>query len=120
MEALEGELFGLTQLLQSPHACFYLCESPAFVDLHIQTHIYNTRTNCLQIPLILSGIFYASNTSTHISYIDSLFINVSAMTVTGLATVNLSTLTGWQQAIIFIQMLIGSTVSCRLTIAARH
>lgn len=35
------------------------------------------------------------------------------MTVTGLATVNLSTLTPWQQAIIFIQMLIGSTVRMR-------
>jgi NO-binding membrane sensor protein with MHYT domain len=58
----------------------------------------------------MSGIFYASNTSTHISYVDCLFLNVSAMTVTGLATVNLSTLTPWQQAMLFIQMLIGSTV----------
>ncbi|KAF8178668.1 cation transport protein-domain-containing protein [Mycena galopus ATCC 62051] len=61
-------------------------------------------------PLIFSGIFYASNGQYHISYIDALFNCVSAMTVCGLATVDLSALTGWQQAILFVQMCLGSPV----------
>ncbi|KAL0072467.1 hypothetical protein AAF712_000230 [Marasmius tenuissimus] len=61
-------------------------------------------------PLIFSGIFYASNGQNHISYIDSLFNCVSAMTVCGLATVDLSSLTPWQQAILFIQMCLGTPV----------
>ena len=38
---------------------------------------------------------------------------ISCSSVTGLATTNLSTLTGWQQAILFILMLCGSPVSAR-------
>lgn len=45
-------------------------------------------------PLVFSIIFYLSNGKYHISYIDSLFLCVTSMTVCGLATVNLSTLTG--------------------------
>ncbi|TFY57734.1 hypothetical protein EVG20_g8425 [Dentipellis fragilis] len=55
-------------------------------------------------PLIFSGIFYASNGANHIAYIDALFNCVSAMTVCGLATVDLSGLTAWQQVLLFIQM----------------
>lgn len=36
---------------------------------------------------------------------------MSAMTVTGLATVDLSTLSPFQQVILFLQMIIGSLVS---------
>ncbi|KAJ7270035.1 cation transport protein-domain-containing protein [Mycena haematopus] len=61
-------------------------------------------------PLIFSGILYASNGQYHVSYIDALFNCVSAMTVCGLATVDLSSLTGWQQVILFIQMCLGSPV----------
>jgi hypothetical protein len=64
-------------------------------------------------PLIFSGIFYASNGRFHIAYIDALFNSVSAMAVCGLASVDLSSLTGWQQAILFIQMCIGNPV-CQL------
>ena len=60
------------------------------------------------IPLIFSGIFYASNGQFHISFLDSMFLCYSAMTVTGLSTVNLSTLTGWQQVILFLLMIIVS------------
>ncbi|WVQ71233.1 hypothetical protein IAR50_000758 [Cryptococcus sp. DSM 104548] len=60
------------------------------------------------IPLITSGIMYACNTEYHISYIDCLFCCMSAMTVTGLASVNLSTLSVVQQVILFVQMIIGS------------
>lgn len=65
-------------------------------------------------PLIFSGIFYASNGEAHISYIDSLYNCVSAMVVCGLATVDLSSLTPWQQVILFIQMCIGNPVRSNL------
>ncbi|WWC86168.1 uncharacterized protein L201_001041 [Kwoniella dendrophila CBS 6074] len=60
------------------------------------------------IPLITSGIMYAANTEYHIDYVDCLFCCMSAMTVTGLATINLSTLSVFQQVILFVQMIIGS------------
>ena len=62
-------------------------------------------------PLIFSGILYAANTDFHVSYVDCLFNCVSAMTVCGLATVDLSGLTGFQQALLFVQMCMGSPVS---------
>ncbi|EPQ55187.1 hypothetical protein GLOTRDRAFT_111153 [Gloeophyllum trabeum ATCC 11539] len=61
-------------------------------------------------PILFSGILYASNGEYPISYIDALFNCISAMAVCGLATVDLSQLTGWQQAILFIQMCLGSPV----------
>ncbi|KAG0708602.1 cation transport protein-domain-containing protein [Suillus ampliporus] len=61
-------------------------------------------------PLIFSGIFYASNGRYPVAYIDALYNSVSAMTVCGLATVNLSQLTVWQQVMLFIQMCIGNPV----------
>ncbi|THV06206.1 hypothetical protein K435DRAFT_773402 [Dendrothele bispora CBS 962.96] len=73
-----------------------------FYRIHILTFTFT--------PLIFSAIFYASNGQTHISYVDSLFLSVSAMTVCGLATVDLSSLTPWQQVILFIQMCLGSPV----------
>ncbi|KAG2356590.1 cation transport protein-domain-containing protein [Suillus spraguei] len=66
------------------------------------------------MPLIFSGIFYASNGEYPVAYIDALYNSASAMTVCGLATVNLSQLTAWQQVLLFIQMCIGNTV-CSLT-----
>ncbi|KAH9006185.1 cation transport protein-domain-containing protein [Lactarius hatsudake] len=73
-----------------------------FYRLHI---LYFTFT-----PLIFSGIFYASNGRFHIAYIDALFNSVSAMAVCGLASVDLSSLTAWQQTILFVQMCIGNPV----------
>ncbi|KAG1855585.1 cation transport protein-domain-containing protein [Suillus subluteus] len=61
-------------------------------------------------PLIFSGIFYASNGRYPVAYIDALYNSVSAMTMCGLTTVNLSQLTAWQQVLLFIQMCIGNTV----------
>ncbi|EJD07960.1 uncharacterized protein FOMMEDRAFT_164765 [Fomitiporia mediterranea MF3/22] len=61
-------------------------------------------------PLIFSAIFYAANGQFHISYIDALFNCVSASVVCGLATVDLSSLTGFQQALLFIQSALGTPV----------
>jgi hypothetical protein len=66
-------------------------------------------------PLCVSVVFYLCNGRYKISYIDSLFNCVSAMTVSGLATIDLSALTGFQQALLFIQMSIGNTVSTGLS-----
>ncbi|KAG9111667.1 low affinity potassium transporter, partial [Ceratobasidium sp. 392] len=62
-------------------------------------------------PLICAIIFYAANGMYPVPFIDALFNCVSAMTVTGLATVDLSQLTGFQQAILFVQMCIGNPVA---------
>jgi hypothetical protein len=78
------------------------------------------------VPLILSGIFYAADGRYHIresrrpfsrattnriiAYVDCLFLCYSALTVTGLSTVNLSTCTGFQQALLFVQMALGNIV----------
>ncbi|KAG2015589.1 potassium transporter [Coprinopsis cinerea AmutBmut pab1-1] len=61
-------------------------------------------------PLFFSVIFYLSNGEVKISYVDSLFNCVSSMAVCGLATVDLSSLTPWQQVILFIQMCIGNPI----------
>ncbi|KDN40138.1 hypothetical protein RSAG8_08338, partial [Rhizoctonia solani AG-8 WAC10335] len=77
-------------------------ESLNFFRLHV---LFFTFT-----PLISAAIFYAANGQYPISFIDALFNCISAMTVTGLATVDLSQLTGFQQAILFVLMCIGNPV----------
>ncbi|KAH9965508.1 hypothetical protein BC827DRAFT_863004 [Russula dissimulans] len=88
----------------------FLSRSLNFYRLHI---LYFTFT-----PLVFSGIFYASNGRFHIAYIDALFNSVSAMAVCGLASVDLSSLTGWQQAILFVQMCLGNPVCKQIELAA--
>lgn len=61
-------------------------------------------------PLVFSGILYACNGRYHIAYIDCLFLCVTSMTVCGLATVDLSSLTPFQQFLLFAQMCLGSPV----------
>ncbi|GAA5947131.1 hypothetical protein JCM3765_002171 [Sporobolomyces pararoseus] len=64
------------------------------------------------LPLIISAIFYASNgpsPENQIAYIDCLFLCTSALTVTGLNSVELGRLTTWQQFLLFFSMSIGST-----------
>ncbi|GEM06129.1 potassiumion transporter [Rhodotorula toruloides] len=71
------------------------------------------------LPLIASGIFFASNgpsEENQIPYIDALFMCTSAMTVTGLNTVVLSVLTVWQQVMLFLLMTIGSTTFVSLLV----
>ncbi|KAF8704583.1 TrkH potassium transport family, partial [Rhizoctonia solani] len=68
------------------------------------------------IPVISAAIFYASNGSTKISYLDSLFMCASAMTTSGLNTVNLSTTTVWQQVILAFLMFIGNSTSISLVV----
>ncbi|CAL1696758.1 unnamed protein product [Somion occarium] len=62
----------------------------------------------LIVPLISAVIFWAANGRFHIPFIDALFLCYSALTVTGLSTINLSTCTAFQQAILFFLMCIGN------------
>ncbi|RPD81556.1 TrkH-domain-containing protein [Lentinus tigrinus ALCF2SS1-7] len=59
-------------------------------------------------PLVAAAIFYAVNGEFHIPFIDALFLCYSALTVTGLSTVNLSTLTVFQQVILLVLMAVGN------------
>lgn len=54
---------------------------------------------------------YGISTAYPIAFIDCLFVCVSAMTVTGLVTINLSTLSTLQQVFLFFLMNIGGLVS---------
>ncbi|KAG9217695.1 hypothetical protein CCMSSC00406_0003616 [Pleurotus cornucopiae] len=74
------------------------------------------------VPLIFSGIFYACNGRFPVSYLDSLFLCYSAMTVTGLSTINLSTTTAMQQVLLFFLMMIGdiTMVSWVMVLVRKH
>jgi len=81
---------------------------PRFVDFVLQectffrVHLFAFTFT----PLIFAGIFYGCNGRFHISFLDSLFLCYSAMTVTGLSTVNLSTTTVWQQVLLYLLMMV--------------
>lgn len=61
--------------------------------------------------LLSSIIFWGSSTPPRsISYTDSLFLTVSAMSLAGLNTINLSQLNTWQQFILFFLIMLGSTI----------
>lgn len=96
------------ELLQGPYSLFVSADLwDAFAAIERADRL---RAHSTFAPLIASGIFYASNGEYHISYVDALFNCVSAVTVCGLATVDLSTLTPWQQVILFLLMCTGSPV----------
>ncbi|KAK1964785.1 cation transporter [Colletotrichum sublineola] len=86
-----------------------------FITLHYAYFIGTT--------LLASVIFYVSS-SPHgsIGYVDSLFLVVSAMTEAGLNTVNLSEMTVWQQVMLWLLIIVGSSVwvSIWTVLARKH
>jgi hypothetical protein len=61
--------------------------------------------------LVASTIFYGSSTlAFHVSYVDSLFLVISAMTESGLNTVNLSQINTGQQILLWLLMVVGSSI----------
>ncbi|EMC99077.1 hypothetical protein BAUCODRAFT_389945 [Baudoinia panamericana UAMH 10762] len=62
------------------------------------------------VCLNAAWIFYVSNTETKVTFTDSLFLSVSAMTEAGLNTVNLSELNTFQQFILFFLIILGSAI----------
>lgn len=97
-----------------PRALSVISEQATFYRVHLAVFTF--------IPLISSAIFYASNGNYKVDFVDAMFLCYSAMTVTGLATVNLSTITAWQQAILYFLMAIVRTtvLLCRSTNIAHH
>ncbi|KAJ8119734.1 hypothetical protein ONZ43_g3380 [Nemania bipapillata] len=65
----------------------------------------------IAVSLLASLVFWgSSNPRFSISYVDSLFLVVSAMTEAGLNTVNLSQMTTWQQVLLWFLIIIGSSI----------
>ncbi|GAM82999.1 hypothetical protein ANO11243_009850 [Dothideomycetidae sp. 11243] len=72
--------------------------------------------------LITSGVLWGASPHGHsISYPDALFLSASAMTTTGLNTVNLNVLGGYQQSILLVLMVLGdlSVVSIGVVVVRR-
>ncbi|KAI0190800.1 TrkH-domain-containing protein [Astrocystis sublimbata] len=65
----------------------------------------------IAVTLLASLVFWgSSNPGFSISYVDSLFLVVSAMTEAGLNTVNLSQMTTWQQVLLWLLIIIGGSI----------
>ncbi len=82
---------------------YFVLYQATFFRLHLFAFVF--------VPLIASAVFWGCNGQYAISYLDSLFLCYSAMTVTGLSTVNLSSLTPWQQVILYVLMAMVSVLS---------
>ncbi|KAI3397022.1 hypothetical protein diail_11257 [Diaporthe ilicicola] len=68
-------------------------------------------TYFIVVGLVFASIFYGLSRPTHsVSFIDSLFLVVSAFTTSGLNTVDISQLTSAQQVIMALMMILGSPV----------
>ncbi|KAI4199851.1 MAG: hypothetical protein LQ348_001821 [Seirophora lacunosa] len=69
------------------------------------------------VSFLASLIFWGSSTPPrNVSYTDSLFFTVSAMTLTGLNTVNLSEINTFQQVILFLLLLLGSAITVSMVV----
>ncbi|KAI5309723.1 hypothetical protein KEM55_002559 [Ascosphaera atra] len=78
---------------------------PNFITFHYAYYIFTV--------LLSSVILWGASTPSHsasVRYIDALFLCVSAMTLSGLNTVDLSSLNTFQQVILFLLTIIGSPV----------
>ena len=65
----------------------------------------------IAVCIISAVVFWGSSTPARsVTFTDSLFLCVSAMTLAGLNTVNLSTLNTFQQFILFLLIMMGSAV----------
>ncbi|KAK1056452.1 hypothetical protein LTR33_013895, partial [Friedmanniomyces endolithicus] len=65
------------------------------------------------VCLLSAIIFWGANTpqtTVRVSFADSLFLTVSAMTLAGLNTVNLSELNTFQQTLLFLLIVLGSAI----------
>lgn len=61
--------------------------------------------------MIASVIFWGASTPTKsVRYIDALFLCVSAMTLSGLGSINLSVINTFQQIMLFVLIMIGSAI----------
>ncbi|KAJ8496266.1 hypothetical protein ONZ51_g1209 [Trametes cubensis] len=77
----------------------HIKDSLNFYRIHLLAFVF--------IPLFGATILLASNGEFPITFVDSLYIIISGATGTGLVTVDLSSLTIWQQVILVILEIIG-------------
>ena len=97
---------------------------PSRLKAYVQPNFYRLHL-CYFIAVILisSAIFWGASTADfHVRYIDALFLCCSAMCSVGLNTVNLGSLNGYQQSILFVLMLMGdlTIVTISVVIIRRH
>lgn len=91
------------QAAQTLHELRELVPPLNFITIHYAYFII--------VALLTSVIFWGSSNPAHsISYTDSLFLTVSAMTEAGLNTVNLSQMTTWQQVLLFLLIVFGGAI----------
>ncbi|KAH8669127.1 cation transport protein-domain-containing protein [Xylariales sp. PMI_506] len=78
--------------------------------------------------IVSSAVLYGANPTSadgvgdaRMSYIDAFFLAASTMTTTGLNTINLNAMTGYQQSVLFVLMLLGdlSVVSISVVVVRR-
>lgn len=74
-----------------------------FITLHYTYFLATCMTSAI--------IFWGASTPAHsVRFIDALFLTVSAMTLSGLNTVNLSELNTFQQILLFLLIMVGSAI----------
>lgn len=110
--------------MQSQPVEHYASQARDYLKSALQPNFYRLHL-CYFILVILvtSAIFWGSNTADfHVSYTDSLFLCCSAMCNVGLNTVNLGSINGFQQSVLFVTMLLGdlSLVSISVVVVRRY
>ena len=82
---------------------------PNFYRLHLLYFIVTI--------LVTSGILYGSGTAAyHISYVNALYLCTSAMCNTGLTSINISSLNGYQQSVLFTLMILGDLTTVTISV----
>jgi len=106
-------------LIQSSASSFHLKIPPTLSRFHRAVVVHLPPANFITLHyayfigtcLLASIIFWGSSMPPRsISYTDSLFLTVSAMSLAGLNTINLSQMNTWQQIILFFLIMLGSTI----------
>ena len=93
-----------------------------FYRLHVLYFIFTILLSSLIVyGSGINGNSHDEEAKFKLRYIDALFLCTSAMTNTGLNTVNLSSITAFQQSVLFVLILIGNiTVVSTVTVAVRR
>ena len=100
-------------IINSPHIPTAMAGFLRFVKPHLPPLNFITLhyTYFIGVCILTSIIFWGSSTPPRsVTYTDSLFFTVSAMTLAGLNTVNLSELNTFQQFILFLLIILGSAI----------
>lgn len=80
-----------------------LCPPCNFITIHYAYFV----VTCLIAAVIFWG---ASTPAKSVRFVDALFVVVSAMTLSGLSTINLSTINTFQQVLVFLLIMFGSAI----------